>query len=183
MARSHESLLDALETRLSAGFLRDAVAVGRMEATARVLLAMGPDEGVPMRDLSRRIARDPSTVTRFAERAAREGLVEQRPGTVDRRQRLLHLTPAGRTAREGLLALRRAREALLKDGIAAATGLGASEVEWFLAAVLEGLAVVPEGLAATREGLAATPEGLAATPERLAPDGGLAVDRGATSGS
>ena len=140
MGRSHESLLDALETRLSAGLRKDAQAVSRMEATARVLLAMGPDEGVPMRELARRIARDPSTVTRFAERAAQEGLVEQRPGSEDRRQRLLHLTAAGRSTREALLARRRSRETHLKDGIASGTGLGAAEVEWFLAAVLEGLA-------------------------------------------
>ena len=138
-ARTHESLLDELEALLSDGLRRDAKALRRTEATARVLLALSPAEGIPMRELSRRIARDPSTVTRFAARALREGLVEQTRGDDDRRRRLLALTRDGRALREALLERRRAREATLKDGVASRTGLAPDAVDWFLAAVAEAL--------------------------------------------
>jgi len=117
-ARTHESLLDELEALLSDGLRRDAKALRRTEATARVLLALSPAEGIPMRELSRRIARDPSTVTRFAARALREGLVEQTRGDDDRRRRLLALTRDGRALREALLERRRAREATLEVSVA-----------------------------------------------------------------
>jgi DNA-binding MarR family transcriptional regulator len=136
---SDESLLDRLEMRLSAGLRDDATRVRRMEATARILLALPPDQGMSMAELAHRIARDPSTVTRFAARAAREGLVEQRASEEDGRRRNLSLTPAGRAARAALLERRRAREASVVDAAAEKTGLGPSEVEWFLAAVAEAL--------------------------------------------
>ncbi len=85
-----------------------------------------------MRELAQRAARDPSTVTRFVLRAAAEGLVEQRPGIEDRRERLLHLTPAGLTARAALLARRTTRTAGIRLGVQARTGLGPDEVDWFL---------------------------------------------------
>jgi len=129
------SLLDAIETHLADGLRRDAALSDRMEATSRVLLAVGPDEGVRMRDLAHRVARDPSTVTRFVIRATKEGLVEQRAGVEDRRERLLHLTAAGRVAREELLRRRLTRTAGITRGVQARTGLGADEVEWFLRAL------------------------------------------------
>ena len=135
-----ESLLDRLEMRLGAGLREDAIRVRRMEATARILLALPPDQGLSMADLARRIARDPSTVTRFAARAAREGLVEQRLAPEDGRRRNLLLTPAGRAARAALLERRRLREAAVVDAAAEKTGLGPGEVEWFLSAVAEALA-------------------------------------------
>lgn len=141
MARVHESLLDSLEALLSDGLRRDARGLRRMEATARVLLALPADGGVPMRELSRRIAREPSTVTRFAARAAKEGLVEQTAGDDDRRCRLLALTPAGRAVRDALLERRRGREAALKEGVATRTGLAPDAVDWFLAAVADSLSV------------------------------------------
>jgi DNA-binding MarR family transcriptional regulator len=134
-----EALLDLLEVRLLDGLREDAKAVQRMEASARLLLALAPPEGVSMRELARRIRRDPSTVTRFVHRAVVEGLVEQRPGTGDRRTRLLHLTAEGRAQRERLVKRRAARAEALREGVSARTGLGADEVEWFLTAVLEAL--------------------------------------------
>jgi Mn-dependent DtxR family transcriptional regulator len=143
MARDHELVLDSLEARLSDGLRRDARAVGRMEATVRVLLALPADGGIAMQELARRIARDPSTVTRFAARAENEGLVERTPGDDDRRRRLLALTREGRAVRDALLARRRSREASLKEGVAAGTGLAPDAVEWFLAAVADSLAAKP----------------------------------------
>jgi DNA-binding MarR family transcriptional regulator len=134
-----DSPLDAIETRIVEGLRAAAAAVGRAEATARVLLALGPEGGATMRDVARRIARDPSTVTRFVIRAVRERLVEQRPGTDDRRERRLHLTPLGQSVRSDLLARRLAHTQALKDAVQARTGLSADEVEWFLRVLHGGL--------------------------------------------
>lgn len=135
MSYTPDSILDAIETFLADGLRRDAASSRRPESTARVLLALGPDEAAPMGEVARRIARDPSTVTRFVMKAADEGLVEQRAGVEDRRERLLALTPAGRTAREDLLRRRRAATALVVRGVQARTALGAEEVDWFLGAL------------------------------------------------
>lgn len=132
MAHVPDSLLDGIETVLADGMRADAAALGMREATARVLLALGDSGGIPMRELAQRAARDPSTVTRFVLRAAAEGLVEQRPGIEDRRERLLHLTPAGLAARAALLARRTTRTAGIRLGVQARTGLGPDEVDWFL---------------------------------------------------
>ncbi len=134
-----EAVLDALETRLSESLRRDAAEIGLTEATARVLLALGGTEGLTMRGLASRIARDPSTVTRFVRRAADAGLVEQRAGEPDRRTRVLHLTKEGGAKRERLARLRSTRAAALRDGVCSRTGLGAEEVDWFLSAVLRAL--------------------------------------------
>jgi len=132
---SPDSILDAIETFLADGLRHDAAAARRPESTARVLLALGPDESVPMGEIARRIARDPSTVTRFVLKAAAEGLVEQRPGVEDRRERRLGLTAVGRAARDDLLRRRRAATALVVRGVQARTALGAEEVDWFLGAL------------------------------------------------
>jgi DNA-binding MarR family transcriptional regulator len=88
-----------------------------------------------MGEVARRTARDPSTVTRFVIKAAAEGLVEQRRGPEDRRERLLALTAAGRAAREDLLRRRRVATAAIVRGVQARTALGADEVDWFLSAL------------------------------------------------
>ena len=130
-----ESPLDGIETLLADGLRRDADTLARREATAGVLLALGRSEGIPMGELSRRTARDPSTVTRLVIRATEDGLVEQRAGTVDRRERLLFLTPSGRAARDALLGARETRSARVRAGVAGRTGLGPDEVDWFLGAL------------------------------------------------
>ncbi len=140
MAYFPESVLDAIETLLASGLRRDAAAMGRMEATTRVLLAIGPEEAIRMREVARRIARDPSTVTRFVLRAQAQGLVESRAGSEDRRERHVALTPTGRTVREDLLRRRLAQAAGISRGVQARTGLGPDEVNWFLEALHASLA-------------------------------------------
>jgi DNA-binding MarR family transcriptional regulator len=92
-----------------------------------------------MGEIARRLGRDPSTATRFVDRAVAEGLVQREPGA-DRRRRLAFLSGAGRAGRERLLALRMARVDGLFETVRAKTGLGPGEVEWFLGALLEAAA-------------------------------------------
>lgn len=146
-----ESLLDGIETCITDGLRRDSDALHRREATARILLALGRTEGIAMGELSRRTARDPSTVTRFVDRATVDGLVEQRPGTHDRRERLLFLTPSGRATRDAILLARAARTTRIVAGVAGRTGLGPDEVDWFLSALYAALVSDAEEQAATSE--------------------------------
>ena len=148
MSYRPESLLDGIETQLADGLRRDADALRRREAPARILLALGRSEGIAMGELSRRTARDPSTVTRFVLRATEDGLIEQRQGQHDRRERLLFLTPSGRAARDAILAARAARTARILAGVAGRTGLGPDEVDWFVGALYAALVSDADELAA-----------------------------------
>jgi len=131
-------LLDDLERHLAEGLRADARRAGLDEAAARILLAVEPGEAVPMGDLSLRISRDPSTTTRFVDRAVKAGLVTRAPG-LDRRRRLLELTPDGDLLRERLVRLRQSRAEALPPAVQAKTGLGEGEVEWFLDALMRAL--------------------------------------------
>lgn len=133
-----ERLLLDLERHLTAGLQADARRAGVTEATARVLLALDPAGGLPMGTVARRLGRDPSTATRFVDRAATRGLVARNPG-VDRRRRLAVLTAAGTELRERLLALRSARARALPGHVQAQTGLGEGEVGWFLEVLADAL--------------------------------------------
>ncbi len=132
-------LLRDLETRLALGLRSDAQRLTLREATARVLLAVGEDEAVAMSEVARRVGRDPSTATRFVDRATADALLQRDPAVEDRRRRLVRLTDRGREARAQLLERRRRRAQSLLDAILVDTGLGKGQVEWFLKAFVKGL--------------------------------------------
>ncbi len=133
-------LLRDLETRLALGLRADAARVKLLEATARVLLAVGDQEAVAMSEVARRVGRDPTTATRFVDRAAADGLLRRDPAVEDRRRRLVRLTELGLAARGRLLEVRSRRAGQLLESILAETGLGEGQVEWFLKAFVTGLA-------------------------------------------
>ena len=132
--------LHRLDQALADGFGVDAQRIGRTEATARVLLAIAPQEGVPMGEMARRLARDPSTATRFVDRVVKEGLVQRGPGEVDRRCRVVALTPEGEALRERLVALRQDRARAIHESVQGRTGLGPGQVDWFLQALVDAVA-------------------------------------------
>lgn len=134
------ALLHELEIRLARGLRADAAEAGLREATARVLLALEADETVGMSDVARRVGRDPSTATRFVDRAVADGLLERTPGAKDKRRRVVALTAEGRDARTRLAEIRTRRAEALTEATLAETGLGLGQVEWFLEALLKGLA-------------------------------------------
>ena len=132
-------LLRDLEMRLALGLRADAARLALREATARVLLAVGDEEAVAMSEVARRVGRDPSTATRFVDRATADELLQREPGAEDRRRRLVRLTDKGRKARTHLQEVRRRRAEALLEAILADTGLGEGQVEWFLKAFVNGL--------------------------------------------
>ena len=133
-------MLHRLDQALADGFGEDAARVGRTEATARVLLAIAPGEGVPMGEMARRLGRDPSTATRFVDRVVREGLVQRGPGEVDRRCRVVGLTPDGEAMRQRLEVLRQDRARAIHEAVQGRTGLGPGQVDWFLQALADAVA-------------------------------------------
>ncbi|MDJ0521214.1 MAG: MarR family transcriptional regulator [Planctomycetota bacterium] len=132
-------LLRDLETRLALGLRADAARLELREATARVLLALSPSETLAMSSVAQRVGRDPSTATRFVDRAVADDLLVRMPGAEDRRRRVVSLTERGGELRERLVELRERRARLLLDSILTETGLGEGQVEWFLQAFVQGL--------------------------------------------
>ncbi len=73
----------------------------------RALAAIRRDEGLPVSALREHLAVTKQSLARVLSELEREALIERLPGPADRRQRLLHLTAAGRTAeRDASAALR-----------------------------------------------------------------------------
>lgn len=133
------AFLTELETRLAGDLRADAQDAGLLEATGRVLLALGEGEAIPMSTLAVRVGRDATTATRFVNRGQKDGLLTRSPGTEDRRRRLVALTELGLLARAKLVAIRERRAATLLENVLGETGLHEGQVEWFLEAMLDAL--------------------------------------------
>jgi DNA-binding MarR family transcriptional regulator len=127
-----ERLLDQIEVHLGQALRQDADRRGLREAAARVLLALEPDDALPMSRVAERLGREPSTATRFVDRAEADGLVVRVAGSEDRRSRWVRLTPQGLELRQALLDVRAQRARRIEAALESGTGLGASQVEWFL---------------------------------------------------
>ncbi|MFM8978893.1 MAG: MarR family winged helix-turn-helix transcriptional regulator [Planctomycetia bacterium] len=132
-----ERHIDRIEVQLGQALRRDATRCGLREATARVLLALEADDALPMQRIAERLGRDPSTATRFVDRAEAEGLVLRVAGDSDRRKRWVRLTPSGLQQRQALLEVRAQRLRNVEAALEQATGLGASQVEWFVQALTQ----------------------------------------------
>lgn len=130
-----EKLIDAIEVHLGQALRHDAGRRGLREATARVLLALEPSDALPMAQVAERLGREPSTATRFVDRAEADGLLVRVAGEQDRRSRWVRLTPLGIELRQALLEVRAQRARHVEQALESSTGLGASQVEWFLGAV------------------------------------------------
>ncbi len=138
-----------LESLLAGGLNEDAALEGLEGSEARLLLVLEPGTGISMQELARRLGRDPTTVTRAADRAERHGLIERRPGSRDRRQRMTLLSETGLRRRLALVERRERRARSLVDAVLGETGLGEGQIAWFLAALVAGLertAEPPDGL-------------------------------------
>ena len=75
-----------------------------------VLLAIGDDDGISLRDLAERLAVKPPTITKTVNRLAAQGLVDKRLSVADGRRSHVHLTETGLAIVDGVLASRKAVE-------------------------------------------------------------------------
>jgi DNA-binding MarR family transcriptional regulator len=132
-----DRLIGVLEVHLGHGLRLDARRLRQTEASARVLLAFEAGEALPMARVAERLGREPSTATRFVDRAEADGLVVRVAAEADHRSRLARLTPKGEDLRAELLGLRTTRGNSLVAAVESRTGLGADQVQWFLQALSE----------------------------------------------
>ena len=78
-----------------------AASVGHVRpACLGVLMSLWNEDGLQVGELGRRAGLEPSTMTGLLDRMARDGLLERRADPDDRRAQRVHLTEAGREARE-----------------------------------------------------------------------------------
>jgi len=68
----------------------------------RVIYFVGRDPGMSVKDLLKILSITKQSLSRVLSQLVDEGFIEQRTGMNDRRQRLLHLTPKGRTLEHDL---------------------------------------------------------------------------------
>ena len=132
-------LLHDMETALARSLSGDAKAAGLQASEARLLLSLEPDRGLSMREVADRLARDPTTATRFVDRAEKRDLVERHAGRQDRRQRMVFLGVRGRACREALLLRRHQRANAMVQVVQQTTGLGENQIGWFLNALRDAL--------------------------------------------
>ncbi|MFE2880598.1 MarR family winged helix-turn-helix transcriptional regulator [Streptomyces roseus] len=85
-------------------------------AQARVLFLVDGNGGINLRELGRLLEAAPPSVTRLCDRLQAVGFLERHPGSDDRREVLLRLTPAGRAY---LARLRASRQEALARAMAA----------------------------------------------------------------
>ena len=70
---------------------------------AHALRLLDPERPLPMNEIADRLVCDASNVTGIADRLESRGLIERRPGSGDRRVKMLALTAAGAEARERVI--------------------------------------------------------------------------------
>lgn len=81
----------ALDARLSSAGLSDAT-------WAPLVHLQELGDGISQRQLAATVGLDSSSIVRLLDLLVEQGLIERRPHAVDRRVKLVHLTPAGRRA-------------------------------------------------------------------------------------
>ncbi|WP_158558408.1 MarR family winged helix-turn-helix transcriptional regulator [Spongiactinospora gelatinilytica] len=92
-------LILRLTERLQDDYARHAARLGLTAGQAKVLMALRPEESVPMRVLAERTGYDPSNLTGLVDRLVARELVSRRPDAVDRRVTVLTTTQQGERLR------------------------------------------------------------------------------------
>jgi DNA-binding MarR family transcriptional regulator len=92
-------LMLAMAERLQDHFAARAAELGLTAGQAKVLMALVPQESLPMRALAERLGYDPSNLTGLVDKLEARGVVLRRPDKLDRRVKALVLTEDGETLR------------------------------------------------------------------------------------
>lgn len=110
---------------------------GRAGESPAALVVLGHQPGLSNEALSRLLGLTHTGSVRLIDRLVADGLVERRPSATDRRGVALHLTPAGKTAREEIIA---ERERLMTALIAPLSIAEQRQLTDLLAKLLQGVA-------------------------------------------
>jgi MarR family transcriptional regulator, organic hydroperoxide resistance regulator len=96
-------LVNGLAQQIADHLRERAVTLGLTAAQATALRELaGP---MTMRELAERMSCEPSNATFVVDKLEKQGLIERRPHSTDRRAKQLVLTPEGNALRERLLGL------------------------------------------------------------------------------
>src|SRR5262245_8838006 len=98
------ALLAALVPPLERRFVQVSSELGLNRAQAQFLVQLPADEALPQREMSQRLRCAPSSVVGLIDGLEERGWLARRVDSNDRRVNVLVLTPAGKKAREELLA-------------------------------------------------------------------------------
>ncbi|MCG2615518.1 MarR family transcriptional regulator [Terrimonas sp. NA20] len=88
---------------LAAAFQRSALPITPEQFAILMLLAQ--EDGINQQEISRRLERDKTTVTRMLTNLIEQGLVRTRKDAVDGRARIVHLTVTGRKLQEDAVSI------------------------------------------------------------------------------
>lgn len=88
---------------LTVAFQRNGLPVTSEQFSILMLLAQ--EDGINQQEISRRLERDKTTVTRVLTNLITRGLVRYKQDTADGRARIIHLTPAGRKLQENAVSI------------------------------------------------------------------------------
>ncbi len=88
---------------LTAAFQRSTLPISPEQFAILVLLAH--EDGINQQEISRRLERDKTTVTRVLGNLIDQGLVRTRKDAVDGRARIVHLTATGRKLQEDAVSI------------------------------------------------------------------------------
>ena len=83
---------------LSAAFQRNGLAVTPEQFA--ILMLLSQEDAINQQEISRRLERDKTTVTRVLTKLVSQGLVRHKADPADGRARIIYLTPAGRKMQE-----------------------------------------------------------------------------------
>lgn len=102
LAQEVLQLLVAISGQLKQRFASRAAEFDLSMSEAKVLMALDPDEALPMRVLARKLSYDASNLTGIVDGLEERGAVERRVDKSDRRVKAVVLTDQGLQIREGL---------------------------------------------------------------------------------
>ncbi|PZR27679.1 MAG: hypothetical protein DI535_09670 [Citrobacter freundii] len=88
---------------LTVAFQRNGLPVTSEQFSILMLLAQ--EDGINQQEISRRLERDKTTVTRVLTNLITRGLVRHKQDAADGRARIIHLTPAGRKLQENAVSI------------------------------------------------------------------------------
>jgi DNA-binding MarR family transcriptional regulator len=103
-AREITALLAALVPLLERRFVHVSSELGLSRAQGQFLVQLPADDALPQREMSQRLHCAPSSVVGLIDDLEERGWLARRVDSNDRRVNVLVLTPAGKKAREELLA-------------------------------------------------------------------------------
>lgn len=144
-------LLARASAEISGQFHAEVEARGLAVMEWRVLASLADGDGVPLGELAALVLAKQPTVTRLIDRMSRSGLVRRGRSAGDGRQRLVHITAAGRRRVAPLLTRAKGHESAVLAGLEAGE---ATRLKQLLRRLIDGALSPPVGASPPAQGKA-----------------------------